>query len=306
MKSLAFLVACLATHLLWAQHNVSILGVASHSPISDEYLSEDYAVSSFEMSNGMAIVRASVNGVEGNFILDTGSPGVVINSRKEGFVPKSLAAGIGGSLKVGTFTIGTFNWGIISAKELEAYLLDISHLEAASGKPIMGLIGYDVLKQYEVLFDYQSGKITVFKAGEATVEGAKATKSIPISFYGHVPILSAKVGGKRVYFGLDSGAGVNLLDVGLLKKLPPSSLMDTEAEFLIGLDQKMQDVLTADVANTVLKGNIHIAEMRYSFVNLDLMREKFGTPLDGLLGFPFFEGRVVSIDYAHKRLRVWE
>ncbi len=305
MKKL-FCLLLLSSNLLLAQSNIAFLHV--ENPVFDSsgsYL-DDFSSSSFELASGMVIVKAAINGRVGDFILDTGSPGIVLNSHTDEIQNSCAAAGVGGQMTIGTVEVENFEWGIIRKEKMQGFVLDVSHLEAACGREIMGLIGFDVLKNYELFFDYKNKTVKVFNAGEIeSLTNLKVVKSIPFTLLGHVPVISTKVGGKRAYLGLDSGAEVNLLDSRFFDKIDLKSLTDIEQEFLTGLDNQKHPVMAADIETTQVRRHC-LPEMRYVFTDLDMLAAHFGSPLDGLLGFPFFKNQVISINYKKKKIYFWE
>ncbi len=305
MKKL-FCLLLLSSNLLLAQSNIAFLHV--ENPVFDSsgaYLDE-FSSSSFELASGLVIVKAAINGQVGDFILDTGSPGIVLNSHKDEIQNSCAAAGVGGQMTIGTVEVKSFEWGIIRKEKTQGFVLDVSHLEVACGREIMGLIGFDVLKNYELFFDYKNKTVKVFNAGEVeSLTNLKVVKSIPFTLMGHVPVISAKVGGKRAYLGLDSGAEVNLLDSRFFDKIDLKSLTDIEQEFLTGLDNQKHPVMAADIETTQVRRHC-LPEMRYVFTDLNTLSAQFGSPLDGLLGFPFFKNQVISINYKNRKIYLWD
>ncbi len=253
----------------------------------------------------MFVVRASVNGTVGNFILDTGAPGIVLNSKDESKKKTHQGASINGTLAIGEVEVNDFQLGNIHKQKAQGHVLNVQHLETACGMDIMGLIGYDVLRNYELLFDFPNKKIQAYKSGSAlTRQSQKPRLAIPFTLCGHVPVIVAKIGGKRAFFGLDSGAEVNLMDKRFYEKIDPKQLTGASQEMLTGIDNTTQFAMAANVAETQVRGEA-LPGMRYVFTDLGRLRKDFDAPLDGLLGVPFFEGKVVSIDYGKKKIYIW-
>ena len=296
----------LTTNLLLGQRNVALLHVAaSSSTIADASDFESSEIP-FELAGGMIIVQAKIDGKEGNFILDTGAPGIVLNAVNFEGANVCQGASVGGSMAVGEVSVKNFQFGIIEKEKTLGHVLNVHHLEVACGRDIMGLIGFDVLKNFELMFDFQNNKIYAFKSGRSKkLNGANPKFSIPFVMHGHVPVILAKVGNKRVLLGLDSGAEVNLLDKRFFDKIDEQFLANVHVELLTGLDNSTQDVIAADVLNTKVKGS-DLSAMRYVFTDLSHLRRNFNAPLDGLLGVPFFKDKVISIDYKQRKLLVWE
>ncbi len=291
MRKMLFLLL-FTTNILLAQRNVALLHVAANNPLSiAEAADIESSEIPFELAGGLIIVQAKVDGKEGNFILDTGAPGIVLNAVNPDGVNLRKGASVGGSMNIGEVSVKNFQLGIIQQEKTQGHVLNVHHLEVACGRDIMGLIGFDVLKNYELMFDYPNNKIYAFRSGEARkLITAEPELSIPFVMHGHVPVILAKVGNKRVLLGLDSGAEVNLLDKKFLSKIDEQVLANVHAELLTGLDNATQDVIAADVLDTKLKGSA-LPAMRYVFTDISHLRRNFNAPLDGLLGVPFLKIR---------------
>jgi hypothetical protein len=304
MKKLICLLL-MTSHLLLAQNNVAFLHIKPGFPAPNPSPVAAFSECNFEMAGGMVIVKAMLNEQEGDFILDTGSPGIIVNGHNNN-LGKTLGAGVNGALKVAEVEIDHFQWGIIHQENVRGYVLDVSHLETACGRKILGLIGFDVLKNYELFFDYPNKTVKLLRVDKTDfMNGLRPVQSIPFALYGHVPVIVAKIGGKMVRLGIDSGAEVNLLDKKFFKSLAGSFLSDVEEEFITGLDRTRQSVIAADVRYTSIKKDT-LDEMRYIFTDLSFLREQFGGPIDGLLGFPFFKNQLISINYQKRRIYIWK
>ena len=305
MKKL-FCLLLFASNLTLAQNNVAFLHVDSNSPAPYAASEGAFSESGFDLAGGMVIVKASLNGKEGDFILDTGSPGIVVNSQSDNLVSKRIASGVNGELTIGEVDIDHFQWGMIHRDNMKGFVLNVSHLESACGRDIMGLIGFDVLKNYELVFDYRNKSVKLFEAGKVEMDSnLRPVKSIPFALYGHVPVITAKVGGRRVLLGIDSGAAVNLLDEKYFSRLKDGSLSDVEEEYLTGLENYRMNVIAANVRTTVIKKDT-LDEMRFVFTDLAMLQNNFGASIDGLLGYPFFKNQVISINYRKRRIYIWE
>ncbi len=295
-----------ASQSLIAQRNVAFLHTAvANDPADALEAAVDFSEIPFEIAGGMFVVRASVDGKSGNFVLDTGAPGIVLNSEDLASKNSCKAASVSGAMTVGEVEVKNFQLGGIIKKRAQGHALNVQHLEAACGMDIMGLIGYDVLRNYELLFDFPNKKIQAYKTGKARKDQmTKPLLSLPFTLCGHVPVIVARVGNKRVFLGLDSGAEVNLLDKKFYDAFSPGELLNSKSELLTGIDNATQEVMAADVPDTKIKGAV-LPNMRYVFTDLSRLRQDFDAPLDGLLGVPFFRDKVISIDYGRKRIYLW-
>ncbi|MEZ4959642.1 MAG: aspartyl protease family protein [Saprospiraceae bacterium] len=303
MKKLIFMLV-LAPWFFQAQNNVALFHTTNSGEAKFDKEHPEFTVAPFELLEGMIVVQAQVNGETGSFILDTGSPAMVVDNERN---PKEngVAMGVGGKMRIGKTELRDFSFGNIHKKDLEGYVLDISQLEQACGRDLMGLIGYDVLKQYELQFDYSKKIILIYPASEAgRYHASKPVKTIPFALSEHVPVITVRVGGRKAYFGIDSGAAVNLLDTDYLGKLGDSVLSNVNEEWLVGLDNTRQLVVGANVGDCKIKGNC-FPSMRYLFTDMSKMEDQLGSRLDGLLGFPFFKGQNIAINYKKRKIYLW-
>ena len=111
------------------------------------------------------LIEAKINGVKGNFILDTGASSSCVGFERialfllEAKKSKTKASGAGA---VGMFTqIATGNkmqLGSWKDSEFDLVIFDLSHVNAAliehKAKPIQGIIGADVLMNGKGIIDY--------------------------------------------------------------------------------------------------------------------------------------------------------
>lgn len=305
MKGL-IIVLLFSSQLLFSQNNIAIFHASKSSVSVGATGGKAVSIAPFELINGMIVVKASINGVLGNFILDTGSPGIVINSTEHQGGGDYSATGVGGALAIGEINIDHFKWGIVEKDELKGFTIDISHLEKATGRQLVGLIGYEILEQYELLFDYPNEIVKIYD-GKHGAEFRKEAPSIrvPFKMNGHVPIIEVQVGNKKAFLGIDSGAEVNLLDHSFFKPLNKSFLTNKDKEKVVGLDKDEQEVVAAMLNSTKIDGH-NMSAMKFLFMDLERLSGQFDHSFDGLLGFPFFQHHTVAINYQEKKIYIWD
>ena len=111
------------------------------------------------------LIRAKINGVSGNFILDTGASSSCVGFETielfnlEAKKSKTKASGAGAT---GMFTkiavknsLKLGNW---QTKDLNVVIFDLSHVNEAliqhKAKPVQGIIGADILMLGKAIIDY--------------------------------------------------------------------------------------------------------------------------------------------------------
>ena len=111
------------------------------------------------------LIKAKINGVSGNFILDTGASNSCVgfesierfelNAKKS----KTKASGAGGTgMKTQISSNNYLQLGSWKNKDFNLVIFDLSHvneaLEAYKAKPVHGIIGADVLLEGKAIIDY--------------------------------------------------------------------------------------------------------------------------------------------------------
>jgi predicted aspartyl protease len=111
------------------------------------------------------LIKASINGVKGNFILDTGASNSCVGFESIEYfeltagTSKTKAAGAGAT---GMFTQlakdNKIQLGKWKNKKLHVVIFDLSHVNEAltqhKAKPVHGIIGADVLLEGKAIIDY--------------------------------------------------------------------------------------------------------------------------------------------------------
>lgn len=120
-----------------------------------------------ELLTGHHLVEATVNGVAGTFVLDTGANASVVNAADAGqfgmkpalggLVP-AIGIGTGGAQKAGFSTIDSLTIGGVDIRQRRLMTADLSQVvkllgPLAGGTPIAGIIGQDVMKEHRAVID---------------------------------------------------------------------------------------------------------------------------------------------------------
>ena len=121
----------------------------------------------FTLTGTLITVRARVDTTEGNFFFDTGASGLLLNYRHFGRVrgvALTNGGGVTGTVRVlGTEQVDTFRLDNLLATDIAAELIDFSHIENAKKIDLVGLIGYAVFRDFEVLFDYEASLLVLVR-----------------------------------------------------------------------------------------------------------------------------------------------
>lgn len=269
----------------------------------------------FEIQDGQIVVQAAINGVAGNFLVDTGAQATTVNTAhfREGqlqtfALDHGRPSGVGGALSNVRAARGLdLTWGDARFEDLRGIALDLSHLEASIGTQVVGLIGYDILEQFEIHFDYAAGLLTLYRLDKdnkpinAALPGTpKAT--IAFDMVGHLPVFPARVSGQELRLGLDSGAAEAMLAA---KWEDP---MAGQFEFIRLADIRGADKTVRPAAevrfDSMTVDNVEYEDVVFRFSDI-LLAGGGRLDLDGMLGYQFLSTRPTSINFRARELGIW-
>ncbi|MDG2409225.1 MAG: hypothetical protein P8M53_09490 [Pirellulales bacterium] len=121
-------------------------------------------------------------------------------------------------------SFGTTGALSIDGKELKipaAYMgMDAEQLSEFADHPTSGLLGADVLNQFDVLIDIEQHRIT-FSKDEISFEGT----SLALDAFMGIPLLDAQIGGATYRMFFDTGAQVSYFQHRSLSSFPPAGLL---------------------------------------------------------------------------------
>ena len=264
---------------------------------------KSHRVIPFQLSRNLMVVRAHVNGKSGYFILDTGAETLILNEKyfTGSINNQSHAVDFAGSKIKIKESMVQFGWELNDTSMHYAVVIDLSSLEKVMGSPILGTIGYEVLKDYEVFFDLNRREITLSKlddSGNYILD--KPTHLNPIDSFKlyanhHKPYIIVEIAGKKLKFGIDTGAAWSLIRKGAVKKI---SRQFEWKESIIAAGYNGEQY---ESKNGIIKG-MNIDKTSWNPIKV-IIGDKWqagGSPkakLDGLLGYEFIKQRNMGINF---------
>lgn len=267
----------------------------------------------FKVIDQLIVVEASLLDQSGNFIIDTGSQMLILNSNyfksNNRFREKTYErSGVNEKIEHAKQKfLNSFKLNAMTVDQLKADVIDLSHFEETKKMKLLGIIGHSVLSNFEVFIDLHLNQMTLTKTdknGERLsdkVYAEKISDSFSFKMKRHTIILDAKIGGRPVKFGLDTGAEYNQLnkklDSKILKYFYPTKNMK-----LTGASGKQIKVKSGKLYRVSLTENIYFGPMTTVLADLKYMNDAFGARLDGVLGFEFFKQKRTIINYKKKLL----
>jgi len=268
----------------------------------------------FKHVGRLVAVEAQIDTVKGTFFFDTGADKLLLN--KNYFNGTSIRAGYrsfgatGKDNEVITKQVDTLNWDNLRITGLNADVLDLSHLELKRNLRVIGIIGYQVFKDYEILLDYPFHEIILTKLDkkgnrlDPNAFTMAPFDSIDFKLKRHGIIVEASVLGINLDFNLDTGAELNLIDRKINKEVLKQFKILKRTK-LMGAGNRQIEVLAGMLSNVVC-GKQRNPPMRTLVTNLSDLNQTYGTKLDGVMGFEFFRPRRTLINYKKKKIYFFE
>lgn len=262
----------------------------------------------FRMAGKLIIVEAMVNGERGNFILDTGTSELVLNSRyATGVEQEKIFKGVNGRTgKIQTdyvnFELGNLKW-----KSVYAEIIPLEHLERIKGIPIQGLIGSKLLRLFELIIDLKEMKMDIIRASHKDPMGSISVPPLaimPLRLKGASPVIQATLGQETLNLMIDTGAEYNLIDKKHNELL--QVYLSNPTERLISSFAKTDKKVVAGKLAGMRIGANNCQAMNTFLMNLsDLNRTLPGPKIDGILGFEWLKQYKVSINFKQREVRLW-
>jgi hypothetical protein len=193
--------------------------------------------------------------------------------------------------------LAQFQWGCVTEKHFKAYVANLSYLEQAIDRPLFGLIGYEILKQKELLIDYEKTQIEQHHIRKSDLHRYKEPNlSIDFRLLLHQPILIIELGEERsVRVILDTASEDNLLQ----NDVNNNQYTITDMKFLIGANQQQE------LAKVVIVPLLSLTDIELENQNCILTNLQH-TNVEGILGAPILrELKRFSINYRKKQIYVW-
>jgi len=276
----------------------------------------DKMTMSFTLKHNEIFVKAKLNGTEGDFLLDSGAPMLILNSahlpKGAGKAMGAIAAGVGGEAgDMSMVHMDSLYWCGMEMRNSDALANDFSHLEKQLKHQFLGLIGYEVFKDYEITFDYANQVITLVKTDDNgncpanMQQNGTVICTAPFDQVMHIPVISVSISGKDYRMGIDCGAAGNLFYEKYIPALE-GNYKAKKKEKLAGAGKKVTKVPTGIIKVSSI-GKTAFKNMRTAFSDDELneLNNGYGLKVDGLLGYPFLKQYKTSINYKKKEMRFY-
>ena len=265
-----------------------------------------------QFSGGVMVIKAGFGNIPDslNFILDTGSGGISLDSTtcQEFNVllrqTDTTITGLGGVHKVPFAFDLPLNLPGLKVNHMNFHVNDYSILSSVYGEKVDGIIGYSFFSRYIVKIDFDSNKIEVYSPGKIRYPVGSSTLRPTFT---SLPIQWVYMKDRRKIdfnFYLDTGAGLCLLlsekfaqDSSVI--MPRRKPVTTQAE---GMGGKLQMRLT-------VVREVKIGPFRFRNVPTYLYKDEYNVTsypfVGGLIGNDLLRHFNLTINYPHHEFNLF-
>ena len=308
-------------------YETTVLGVDS-SLGEAFYPDKNFIEIPFNVIHDLIFVEVLLNNKKRTFILDSGAPTIILNSKYLNPPNTSnsdndmmiSAYGAGGEISgVSLQRVKSINFAGISMDNQQVITMDLSHLEksitnktkqnkkkeTATELELHGLIGYDLIKPYDVLYDYKNKTLTLITPDfyetylKAHWPNAKTT-TIPFKMSQHMPMVATEIGSENYNLEIDSGATANLLSLDILP-IVKQHLKKQKTDTLKGADKHSKQVASGKLKKMWI-GSKKFKNTPTIFSDISHLKDTKDLTVHGVIGYHVLSKQKTLISYARKTL----
>jgi len=258
--------------------------------------------------SNLIVLEAKVDTMEGNFVLDTGAPYLVLNQtyfRDYPHYSDQDAGGINGDAGTAFRTgVKSLSIGELHYDRLQADVTNLSAIENSRNIKVLGLLGTKLFSKFAITVDLFQNQLYVHKLDKnGEIPAAEQPYHDPILkmpfYYANNAILfKASVNDNAMWFSFDTGAETNLIDYRQAKKLLPTLQVISRSK-LTGIGGSTFEVIYAKFDKLMI-GERVFTNNKVIITSLEQMGKAYGKDIDGMLGCDFFGRAVFTINFVKK------
>lgn len=271
----------------------------------------------FSRAGNLIVIKARVDSVEGNFILDTGAPGLILNRtyfrdypsrdiHNEEQIGITGTSGVIVRTDIKNFNLGTFNYS-----KIEADLANLGHIENSKNIRILGLVGLEFFKQCEMFIDFDRQQIHLKYITKKHIlpvsqmlEDVSAYRVIPIDLMDNRIVATTELGGKKLKMIIDCAAESNILNSKLPNKLLEYVTISRRVK-LTGSGSTQLNALYGNISELTI-GNEKIGDLPVLLTNLENTCFAYNGCIDGVLGFDFLSLHKIGFNFVTRKMYIWK
>ncbi|MEO6488985.1 MAG: retropepsin-like aspartic protease, partial [Ferruginibacter sp.] len=208
--------------------------------------------------------------------------------------------------------VAEFQIGNIKYNRVEADMVNLGHIENSKGVRILGLLGLQLFKQFEMIIDYEKSLLYLhlIKKKESRTYKSELLKDtsaytvLPFDITENKIITWLEIGGKKLRFIIDCGAETNMLDSRLPDKVFENVVINRKVN-LVGANEKRIEALYGGL-NNIRIGTEYISNLPVLITNLEKSCLSYISCTDGILGFDFLSLHKIGFNFVNRQMYIWK
>jgi hypothetical protein len=272
----------------------------------------------FTKAGKLILLKGRADTTEGNFILDTGAPYLVLNSTYFRHMERihnqdEIQSGINGEGDVTQKTIvKQFSLGTFTYFRVETDLLNLGHIENARGVKILGLLGVSLFKECELVIDYEKSVIHLHRINRKErkvykhqiLSDPRQYSEHPFTLKDNRILVQTSLGGKKMQFVIDCAAESNIIDSRL-----PGYVLDqiriSGRVLLSGTGTKKLEAITGDMSVFTV-GNLELKDLPVIITSLENSCFSNDVCINGVLGYDFLSRYKLVFNFVTGKLYIFK
>ncbi|MFT4532778.1 MAG: hypothetical protein ACJA1A_000450 [Saprospiraceae bacterium] len=255
------------------------------------------AIVPFELINGLIVIEAEIDGVVGNYILDSGSNGILLNSKAEkSDVSYRTLSGVaeGSETKINSLKLGNFE-----SNELLGFSTDLSNLEIYIDKNLAGILGCAVFTPSSLEFNFTEERLIISdkKVDSKLVEGMS---SMSYKLVDDLPIGELVIDGKKRSFIIDTGASSHFIDSNLIAQLGSQAIKTGIIKNILtasGESSFSEEYTISSLGFGKSKSLMNAFSKDFSGLSREL-----GESIHGLISLSKLSNKIIFFDIVNKKI----
>ena len=273
----------------------------------------------FSRIGNLIVIKAKADSTEGNFVLDTGCPGLVLNRTYFRNYPTSTEHGAETQGITGTASAVTeqtmvrnFGFGSMQEHNVKANMANLGSIENSKGVKVLGLIGVQFLDNCELIIDYEENLLYFHVIGRKEIKTYRHVMLSDTASYHTIPfemtdsriIVRTTIAGKKLRFIIDCAAETNILDSRLPDKIFDNFSVTGKVN-LVGVGNKKVEAVKGNLASFTISNRI-ITDMPVLITNLEKTCFSYGGCVDGILGLDNLAVQKIGFNFATNKMYMWK
>lgn len=272
----------------------------------------------FNRIGNLIVIKATVDSMEGNFILDTGAPCLVLNLTYFRDYPitqvsdeeQSSIAGRGTTLS--RTQVKELSFGTLQFFRTDADLANLGNIENAKGIRVLGMLGVELFKQCEMVIDFEKNLIYLHRISKKAprscvqelLKDTSLYRTYPIQFINNRIVTESEIAGRKVRFIIDCAAESNILDSRLPNRVFELVTINRRVK-LTGPGEQKIDALYGSLSQLKM-GSRLIDDLPVIVLNLEYTCFAEGNCGDGVLGFDFLSRQKIGFNFVSRKMYLWK